>query len=56
MSADSATQQKLEFVPDYRSRDAHVDGSLFFSAGTIFGIGNPLLDISAEVQTSFLEK
>ena len=26
------------------------------SAGAIFGIGNPLLDISAEVPLSFLEK
>lgn len=27
-----------------------------FSFGTIFGIGNPLLDISAEVEPSFLEQ
>ena len=27
-----------------------------FSAGTIFGIGNPLLDISAEVPLAFLQK
>ncbi len=32
-----------------------MENEFYFSDGTIFGIGNPLLDISAEVSVSFLE-
>jgi hypothetical protein len=53
MSTESSNNKKIEFVE--KKFFQSMENEFYFSDGTIFGIGNPLLDISAEVSVSFLE-
>jgi hypothetical protein len=52
MSIELSDNKKLRFV---LIRSISEEYLFFSSDGTIFGLGNPLLDIIAEVPVSFLE-
>jgi hypothetical protein len=53
MTTESSNNKKLEYVE--KNKTILFKIKLYFRDGTIFGIGNPLLDISVEVPVSFLE-